>query len=184
MSWLELVLVAVGLSMDAFAVAICVGLGLRRVRPGHALSVGLYFGMFQAAMPLFGYLLAGLLPASILAFEHWVAFAALALIGGKMIFGSLGAHPRESISLGAGRMLPLALATSIDALAVGVSFAFVEVAILPAVLCIGVVTLALCMVGVKIGGVVGVRFAGRAELAGGVVLVLIGLNILRQGLGA
>ena len=182
MSWLELLLIAAGLSIDAFAVAVCAGLCLRRVTFRHVLSVGLYFGVFQAVMPLFGYLLATQLPARILAFDHWVAFVLLAFIGGKMIWGSSDERPIY-ISLRVGQMLTLAVATSIDALAVGVSFAFLEVDIVPAVLCIGLVTLTMCMVGVKVGGVVGIKFRRRAELAGGMVLVLIGLNILRQGLG-
>ena len=190
MSLLELILIAVGLSMDAFAVAVCAGLGLSRVTLKNALIVGAYFGAFQAAMPFAGYMLASSFAGFINAFDHWIAFVLLCFIGGKMIASSLKKENRSDgccqttgFSLRPGSMLPLAFATSVDALAVGVSFAFLDVDILRAVCYIGVITMLLCVAGVKIGSVFGMKFRWKAELAGGVILVLIGTNILLEGLG-
>ena len=153
MSLFELFIIAVGLSMDAFAVAVCKGLSMRRATLKNALIVGLYFGVFQAAMPLIGYFLGISLADQITAYDHWIAFALLAIIGGKMIYESFhkdadGEDEGGEVTLK--KMLPLAVATSIDALAVGVSFAFLRVSIFPAVTFIGVVTLTLSMLGVKI----------------------------------
>jgi putative Mn2+ efflux pump MntP len=185
----ELIVLAVGLSMDAFAVAISLGLTLPKTKSfaSKALLIGLYFGFFQAVMPLIGFLISSLFSSYIIAFDHWVAFALLSLIGGKMIGESLKKEDEEAsdnaAALTPARMLPLAVATSIDALAVGVSFAFLQVAIIPAVSIIGVITLVLSMIGVKIGNIFGARFKSKAELAGGIVLVLIGLKILLEHLG-
>jgi len=206
MSFLELLLVAIGLSMDAFAVAVCAGLTMPKVTIKKSLIVGLYFGIFQAFMPLIGYMLATQFAEKITAFDHWIAFGLLCFIGGKMIVGSFkkeGCCDREcpaetctdrecpggerpdtkETSLKPAKMLPLALATSIDALAMGVSFAFLKVDIVPAVLSIGIITLILSMAGVKIGNVFGTRFKSKAELAGGIVLVLMGLKILFEHTG-
>jgi len=206
MSFPELLLIAVGLSMDAFAVAVCAGLTMPKVTIKKSLIVGLYFGIFQAAMPLIGYMLATQFADKITAFDHWIAFALLCFIGGKMIMGSFkkegcsdrecptktctdracpgGARPdTKETSLKPAKMLPLALATSIDALAVGVSFAFLKVDIVPVVLSIGITTLILSMVGVKIGNVFGTRFKSKAELTGGIILVLMGLKILFEHTG-
>jgi len=188
MGFLELFLVAVGLSMDAFAVAVCHGLTMRKADWKKALVVGLYFGLFQAGMPLIGYFVGAQFSNLITAVDHWVVFVLLAVIGGKMIYESrqkeCGADGEvEEASLAFGKMLPLALATSIDALAVGVSFAFLRVEIVPAVSFIGVTTLLLSMVGVKAGHVFGARFKSKAELAGGVILVLMGIKILLEHLG-
>jgi len=182
MSIIELFLLAVGLSMDAFAVAICIGLASQKVVLKSSITVGLYFGGFQALMPLLGYLAASLFAGKIIDYSHWIAFILLLFIGSKMIIGSFKKESlpagKTEVSLIPMQMLPLAVATSIDALAVGVSFAFLAVNIIPAVLLIGITTFIFSMAGVKIGTVFGTRFKTKAELAGGVILVLIGLRIL------
>lgn len=201
MNLLELLLIAIGLSMDAFAVSLCLGLTMTKVTIKKALTVGLYFGFFQGIMPLIGYLLGTQFANKIVAFDHWITFVLLCFIGGKMIVESFKAEgcadrvcpaeecvdrecpKKKEASLKAAEMLPLALATSIDALAVGVSFAFLNVNIVPAVLSIGIITLVVCMIGVKIGNLFGVRFKSKAELAGGIILVLIGLKILLEHIG-
>ena len=186
MSFFVLFSLAVGLSMDAFAVAICTGLSKQKATLKKALIVGLYFGAFQAGMPLAGFAVASLFADMIITFNHWVAFALLCFLGGKMILGSFkkGEHPEEETSLGPKQMLPLAIATSIDALAAGVSFAFLQVNIIPAVLLIGITTFALSFTGVIIGNIFGTRIISKAELAGGIILMLIGLNILIEHLTA
>ena len=186
MNLIELFILAVGLSMDAFAVAICAGLTMPKATIKKALIVGLYFGIFQAGMPLIGYFAGSLFADKITAYDHWIAFALLCFLGGKMIWESLkkeeASGEEQEASLGPKKMLPLAVATSIDALAVGVSFAFLRVSIVPAVTFIGITTLAISMAGVKIGHVFGRRFKSKAELAGGIILVLIGLKILIEHL--
>ena len=183
MGFAELFILAVGLSMDAFAVAICKGLSIRALMPRHAVIVGLWFGAFQALMPLAGWLLGAAFADTIAAVDHWIAFALLALIGGNMIREALGGDEEEcDPSLAPLAMLLLAVATSIDALAVGVTFAFLRVAILPAVALIGVCTFVISAAGVKVGNVFGSRYKSKAELFGGVVLVLIGLKILLEHL--
>ena len=185
MSLFELFIIAVGLSMDAFAVAVCKGLSMRRATLKNALIVGLYFGVFQAAMPLIGYFLGVSLADQITSYDHWIAFALLAIIGGKMIYESFHKDADgedEGGEVTFQKMLPLAVATSIDALAVGVSFAFLRVSIFPAVTFIGVVTLTLSMLGVKIGNIFGAKFKSKAELAGGVILILMGTKILLEHL--
>ena len=186
MSFFVLFSLAVGLSMDAFAVAICTGLSKQKATLKKALIVGLYFGAFQAGMPLAGFAVASLFADMIITFDHWVAFALLCFLGGKMILGSFkkGEHPEEGTSLSPKQMLPLAIATSIDALAAGVSFAFLQVNIIPAILLIGITTFALSFTGVIIGNIFGTRFISKAELAGGIILMLIGLNILIEHLTA
>ena len=185
MSLIELFLLAAGLSMDAFAVSVCAGLTMPRVTVKKALIPGLYFGFFQAAMPLIGYLAARQFAAKIVAYDHWVAFALLTFLGGKVVWESFKkeGYPDKEASLRPQQMLPLAVATSIDALAVGVSFAFLQVNILPAVCFIGFTTLSLSVLGVRIGNTFGVRFKSKAELAGGLILALIGLKILLEHLG-
>jgi putative Mn2+ efflux pump MntP len=173
--------------MDAFAVSVSAGLTMKKFSIRKALIMGLYFGIFQAIMPLAGYFLGSTFAGSIIAFDHWVAFILLSIIGGKMIKDSFsdddddGAEEEASVKFK--DMLPLAIATSIDALAVGVSFAFLQVEIVPAVSFIGVITLTLSMLGVKVGNIFGNRFQSKAELAGGAILVLIGLKILLEHLG-
>jgi len=190
MGFIELFFIAVGLSMDAFAVAISIGLSLKKASLKNALIVGWYFGLFQALMPLIGYLAASLFAEKVAAFSGWVAFVLLGIIGARMIFESLKKEkdcdktdPDDGkTSLGPARLLPLALATSIDALAAGVSFAFLQVAITPAVILIGIVTCVFSVLGVKIGSVFGARFKAKAEFAGGVILIVLGLKILLERL--
>lgn len=179
-----LLILAAGLSMDAFAVAVCKGLALRRTTLANTCLVGLWFGGFQALMPLLGYFLGMQFRHQITAFDHWIAFALLGLIGVNMIREALsGEEEKADASLSFQTMFLLALATSIDALAVGITFAFLEVDILWAVACIGLTTFFLSCVGVRIGSVFGIRYKSRAELAGGAVLILLGLKILLEHLG-
>ncbi len=184
MTILELFILAVGLSMDAFAVAVCKGLAIGKINMKHALIVGLWFGGFQALMPLVGYLLGSSFAEYIAAVDHWIAMILLALIGVNMVRESRDKDPEHADpSLGFKTMLVMAVATSIDALAVGVTFAFLEVRILPAVSFIGVVTFLLSALGVKIGSIFGTKYKSKAELTGGVILILIGLKILLEHLG-
>lgn len=184
MRFAELFILAVGLSMDAFAVSICKGLSIRKLELRHALIVGAWFGAFQALMPAIGCLLGSAFAERIESVDHWVVFVLLGLIGGNMIREALGKEEEEADpSLAPVAMLLLAVATSIDALAVGVTFAFLRVDIVPAVALIGVCTFAISAVGVKVGNVFGSRYRAKAELLGGVVLVLIGLKILLEHLG-
>jgi len=178
----ELFFLAVGLSMDAFAVAICIGLTMTKATVKKSLTIGLYFGIFQAVMPLAGYIFASQFADKIIAYDHWIAFVLLCFLGGKMIIGSFKQEekPESEFSLKPSQMLPLALATSIDALAVGVSFAFLRVNIVPAVSFIGITTLVISMIGVKIGNIFGTKFKSKAEFAGGIILIFIGLKILLE----
>ena len=183
MSYLELFVIAVGLSMDAFAVSICKGLSVRRLKPRHNLICGLYFGGFQALMPVIGWLLGRQFESLIKSIDHWIAFALLVLIGANMIREAVK-NEEENLndSFSPKTMLPLAVATSIDALAVGVTFAFLDVSIVPAVSMIGATTFILSAVGVKIGNVFGAKYKSKAELVGGIVLVAMGVNILIEHL--
>jgi len=183
MSLWELFVIAVGLSMDAFAVSICKGLATGQVRVRHTMTAGVYFGGFQALMPLTGYLLGVRFQSMITSIDHWIAFVLLGIIGINMIRGSREEAEALDCDFSARAMLPLAVATSIDALAVGVSFAFLQVDIVPAVCFIGVVTFCLSAVGVKVGSVFGDKYKSKAELTGGVVLVLMGTKILLEHLG-
>lgn len=183
MSLPELFLIAVGLSMDAFAVSICKGLSMCRFYPHHALIIGMYFGGFQALMPLIGYLLGIRFQEAITAYDHWIAFLLLGIIGCNMIREALSGEEEScDASIAVRDMLVLAVATSIDALAVGVTFAFLRVQILPAVSFIGCTTFLLSVVGVRVGTVFGARYKSRAELAGGGILVLMGVKILVEHL--
>ena len=182
MGLLELFIIAVGLSMDAFAVSICKGLSVGRVRLGHMLTAGLWFGGFQALMPFLGWLLGSQFEALITNIDHWIAFVLLAFIGGSMVKESRSEEERQDSSFSPAAMLPLALATSIDALAVGVTFAFLQVDIAPAVAFIGVITFLFSAAGVKIGSVFGARYRSGAELFGGCVLILMGVKILLEHL--
>ena len=182
MGIVELFLIAVGLSMDAFAVSICKGLSLNKLKLHHAALVGLYFGGFQALMPLLGWLLGFRFEHVIQSIDHWVAFLLLSIIGLSMIRES-GKTEEVSGDLGVRSMLVLAVATSIDALAVGITFAFLSVKILPAACLIGVTTFLLSALGVYIGHVFGLKYKAKAERVGGVILILIGLKILLEHLG-
>ena len=184
MTILELFILAVGLSMDAFAVAVCKGLAIGKINMKHALIVGLWFGGFQALMPLVGYLLGSSFAEYIAAVDHWIAMILLALIGVNMVRESRDKDPEHADpSLGFKTMLVMAVATSIDALAVGVTFAFLEVRILPAVSFIGVVTFLLSALGVKIGSIFGTKYKSKAELTGGVILILLGVKIFLEHMG-
>ena len=190
MGLLELFILAVGLSMDAFAVSVCKGLSVTKMEPKHALLCGAYFGGFQALMPALGYLLGSQFESMITRIDHWIAFVLLCFIGGSMIIGSsMIRESREdeeeevSASFDVKTMLALAVATSIDALAVGVTFAFLHVNIVWAVTFIGCTTFVLSAIGVKAGNVFGMKYKSRAELAGGVILILMGIKILLEHLG-
>lgn len=188
MSLFELFIIAVGLSMDAFAVSVCKGLSTSDVRPLNMLCAGLWFGLFQALMPLIGYLLGVNFSSLIQSVDHWIAFILLSLIGANMIREAVSSKEEcEVADTGSSYafkvMLTLAVATSIDALAVGVSFAFLAVDIIPAICFIGVCTFILSAAGVKIGSVFGNRFEKKAEIAGGIILILMGLKILLEHLG-
>lgn len=185
LDFFSLLLLAVGLSMDAFAVAICKGLALKNITWRHALTVGLWFGGFQALMPLLGYLAGAQFKDAIAAYDHWIAFALLVLIGGNMIREALfeGKDEGADAALSFRAMLLLAIATSIDALAVGVTFAFLEVNIFTSILLIGVTTCALSMAGVKLGAVFGDKYEKKAQILGGVILILLGVKILLEHVG-
>lgn len=186
MGFLELLFLAVGLSMDAFAVAVCKGLSLRKISGKHLLLVGAWFGGFQMLMPIIGYFLGSTFERYITEWDHWVAFALLVFIGGNMIRESFSKEEPVDASLSFRSMLPMAIATSIDALAVGITFAFLMDSVgemMLSVLLIGVVTFTLSAVGVKVGSVFGAKYRSGAQLAGGVILVLLGLKILLEHLG-
>lgn len=182
MGFVELLLVAVGLSMDAFAVSVCKGLSVKKVGVKHAALAGLYFGGFQFLMPVIGYLLGFRFESIIQNVDHWIAFVLLAFIGGNMIKESFGKAEEMNDDFGIKTMLIMAVATSIDALAVGITFAFLNVSILPASALIGVTTFLLSFAGIYIGNVFGACYKSKAELAGGVILILIGLKILLEHL--
>ena len=181
----ELFIIAVGLSMDAFAVAICKGLSVQKIKIKHALIAGIYFGVFQAAMPLIGYFCGSYFEKYITSIDHWVVFALLALIGGNMIKESLEKEEECCCcSFGPKEMFPLAVATSIDALAVGITFALLkDVNIGAAVSFIGIITFVLSAVGVCVGHFFGAKYKSKAEFFGGVVLIAIGIKILIEHLG-
>ena len=182
MGLFELLLIAVGLSMDAFAVSVCKGLATKQVGALHMLCVGLWFGVFQALMPLIGYFLGLNFQSMIESVDHWIAFLLLAAIGVGMIVESRKME-QEDACYKAKAMFPLAVATSIDALAVGISFAVLDVNIVFSVVSIGICTFFISAFGLKIGSVFGSRFKSKAEVAGGIILILIGLKILLEHLG-
>ena len=183
MSLIELFLLALGLSMDAFAVSVCKGLSVRALKLRHALLCGVWFGGFQALMPLVGWLLGIRFQSLITNVDHWVAFILLAVIGVNMLREAGDAESVETAGdFSPKTMLAMAVATSIDALAVGVTFAFLDVNIVPAVSFIGVVTFLCAAAGVKIGQVFGLRFKAGAERLGGIVLIAIGIKILIEHL--
>ena len=183
MSFIGLFLIAVGLSMDAFAVSICKGLSVKKLSPKHALLGGVYFGGFQFLMPVIGYLLGFRFEHLITNIDHWIAFVLLAFIGGNMIKESFGKSEELNDDFGFKTMFLMAVATSIDALAVGITFAFLNVSIIPAASLIGVTTFIIAAVGIYIGNVFGAKYKSKAELAGGIILVLIGVKILLEHLG-
>jgi putative Mn2+ efflux pump MntP len=185
MGLVELIFLGMGLSMDAFAVAICKGLCMPKIRWGQALVIALFFGVFQAGMPLIGWAAGSLFASYITSVDHWIAFALLVLIGAKMLWDVFHGEEEEeeevcSTRLDLGQLTLLAIATSIDALAVGITFAFLEVAIVPAVTIIGVTTFVLSFLGVIVGNHFGSRFEKPATIVGGVVLILLGIKILLE----
>ena len=183
MSLVELFILAVGLSMDAFAVSICKGLSLGKITKKHMAIAGAWFGGFQALMPLIGYFLGSFFADMITKYSHWIAFVLLIIIGGNMIKEAMGEEEKVDACMDAKEMFLLAIATSIDALAVGVTFAFLKVQIVSAVSFIGCVTFVCSAIGVKIGSIFGSKYRSKAEFCGGVILILIGLKILLNGLG-
>lgn len=183
MEFYELLIIAVGLSMDAFAVSICKGLSLKKMSFKNAVTAGAYFGGFQALMPLIGFWSGRQFRGLIASFDHWIAFILLAFIGANMIWESRKCCPTQDASFGVKKMIPLAVATSIDALAVGITFAFLNVDIVPAVGTIGITTFLFSFAGVALGHLFGSRLESKAEIAGGVILILIGLKILLSHLG-
>ena len=184
MSIFDLIMTGIALSMDAFAVSIGKGLSVKSLRVRHSLIVGAYFGGFQALMPLLGFLLASSFAEYIRRFDHWIAFALLALIGANMIREALtgGEDEKENASFGVKTMLPLALATSIDALATGVTFAMTQTNIWIAIAISGTTTFLFSAAGLKIGNVFGNKYRSKAELLGGVILILMGIKILVEHL--
>ena len=170
--------------MDAFAVSVCKGLSVGKIKPKHALKAGIWFGGFQALMPVIGYFLASLFAQQIDAFDHWIAFVLLFLIGGNMVREAFSKDEEKvSDKMDIRSMFLLAVATSIDALAVGVSFAFLKVNLILSVTIIGVTTLILSAAGIYIGGLFGAKYKSKAEFAGGLILIFLGLKILLEGLG-
>lgn len=182
MSIFELFVLAVGLSMDAFAVSICKGLSLGKIKVKHMCIAGAWFGAFQALMPLIGYFLGRFFTDMITKFSHWIAFALLCLIGISMIKEAFE-KKEVNASMTVKSMFMLAIATSIDALAVGITFAFLDYPVLQSVIIIGITTFVISTAGVVIGNIFGSRYKSHAELAGGIILVLIGLKILLEHLG-
>jgi putative Mn2+ efflux pump MntP len=184
MGWLELIFIAVGLSMDAFAVSVSKGLCVREHQWRNSIATGIYFGVFQAVMPLIGFFLGSQFKEAIMQWDHWIAFGLLVVIGLNMIRESRQKdEDAPEPTYGFKKMLLLSLATSIDALAVGVTFAFFQINILLAVLAIGVITFVISTAGVKIGCVFGDKLKSKAEIAGGIILILIGTKILLEHLG-
>lgn len=189
MSFIEIFILAVGLSMDAFAVSVCKGLSVGKMKAKYALIAGAYFGGFQALMPLIGWALGTQLADFITPIDHWIAFILLALIGGKMLLDAFREGDEEDAGepkdarLDFKELLMLAIATSIDALAVGITFAFLGVNIVVAIAVIGVTTFVLSVVGVAVGHAFGARYEKGATIVGGIVLILIGCKILLEHLG-
>ncbi len=183
MNALELFILAIGLSMDAFAVSVCKGLSLGRISWKHMCLAGVWFGGFQFLMPIIGYYLGNFFTEIITSYNYWVAFILLTLIGANMIKESLEKEACPDANMAIPAMFALAVATSIDALAVGVTFAFMDVAIIPAAIAIGCVTFCCSALGVKTGSLFGLKYKAKAERVGGLALILLGLKILLEGLG-
>lgn len=184
-----LLLMGVGLSMDAFAVSICKGLSMRKVNKKQCLVIGLFFGGFQALMPFIGWVLGSQFEQYITSIDHWIAFILLGFIGGKMVVEAIR-EKDEVVEVGKmdppldfKEMFILAIATSIDALAVGITFAFLQVPIVEAISIIGITTFVISVIGVYVGNFFGNRYKKKAELAGGIILILIGVKILLEHLG-
>lgn len=184
MSLFEIFLIAIGLAMDAFAVSVCKGLSMKNFNLKNAVIIGLYFGIFQAVMPLIGFLLGSTFSELVVSVDHWIAFILLSIIGIKMIKDSLkNEDDDKNDKLNFRTMVILAIATSIDALAIGITFAFFEINIIKAISIIGIITFTISLIGVIIGNKFGDKFQGKAEIVGGGILILIGLKILLEHLG-
>lgn len=186
--FIELLLMGIGLAMDAFAVSVCKGLGMSKVNKKQAVTIGLFFGGFQALMPFIGWVLGKQFEKYITSVDHWIAFILLGFIGGKMMVEALKSEPEETVEkldvpLDLKEMFVLAVATSIDALAVGITFAFLGTPIVEAITIIGVTTFVISIGGVYIGNFFGSKYKNRAEFVGGLILVLLGLKILLEHLG-
>lgn len=187
--FIELFLLGIGLAMDAFAVSVCKGLGMRRLNKKQTFIIGLYFGGFQALMPLVGWLLGSQFQKYITRIDHWIAFILLGFIGGKMMIEAIREWNEEETvdvidaPLDHKNMLVLAVATSIDALAVGITFAFLDTPIIEAITVIGITTMIISIIGVVVGNFFGSRYKSKAEFIGGLILVLLGLKILLEHLG-
>lgn len=184
MGILEIIVIGIGLAMDAFAVSVCKGLSMKKMNWKNAVIIALYFGIFQALMPIAGYYLGTAFSSFVESIDHWIAFILLSFIGGNMIKESTDDEvEKRNDRVDVKTMLLLAIATSIDALALGVTFAFFEVNLLEAISIIGIITFALSLIGVKVGNKFGDKFQNKAELAGGIILIIIGLKILLEHLG-
>ena len=185
MGIIELIILAIGVSMDAFAVSICKGLSMRKTNVKAMATCGIWFGGFQALMPLIGFILGSLFASAIQAVDHWVAFALLAFIGISMIKDAYGEEEEEcDADFSFKTMFTMALATSIDALAIGISLAMVgNVNIILAIILIGITTGIISAIGVKIGGIFGNKFEKKAQIAGGIILIILGIKILLEHLG-
>ena len=186
--FIEIFLIGIGLAMDAFAVSVCKGLGMTKLNKKQAVIIAAYFGGFQALMPLIGWILGIRFQDYITAIDHWIAFVLLGFIGGKMIYEAIKENSCEVIEemdapLKHKELVILAIATSIDALAIGITFAFLDTPIIPAIIMIGITTFIICIIGVVVGNVFGCKYKSKAELAGGIILVLMGLKILLDHLG-
>lgn len=185
MGILELLILAIGLSMDAFAVSVCKGLAMKKLEFKNMAIVGLWFGGFQALMPTIGYFLGVQFKNQITAIDHWIAFVLLGIIGVNMIKEACSKDDEEEVkaNMDVKTMFMLAIATSIDALAVGITFAFLSVNLVHAVTFIGITTFILSEVGVGIGNIFGTKYKAKAEIAGGIILILLGIKILLEHLG-
>lgn len=184
MDVLEILLIAVGLAMDAFAVSVCKGLSMKKMSWNKAIIVGLYFGIFQGLMPVIGFLLGTSFASLVIQIDHWIAFVLLGFIGGNMLkeaFSNESENRNDNVDFKT--MIVLAIATSIDALAIGITFAFLKVNLILSVLMIGIITFILSIIGVKIGNKFGDRYERKAEMAGGLILILMGIKILLEDLG-
>lgn len=180
MSVIEIAIIGIGLAMDAFAVSICKGLAMKKMSYQKAIIIALFFGGFQALMPAIGYVLGITFASKIAAIDHWIAFILLGLIGVNMIKEALGKEDDECLddALHFGDLIMLSIATSVDALAVGITFAFFNVSIVLSTSIIGFITFIICIIGVKVGNVFGEKYKSKAELTGGILLIIMGCKIL------
>ena len=184
MELFEIIFIGIGLAMDAFAVAVCKGLSMKKINWKSTIIIALYFGIFQAGMPVLGYFLGSTFSSFVQKVDHWIAFILLAIIGGNMIRESTDDEmDKRNDNVSFKTMIMLAIATSIDALTIGITFAFFEVNLLLAITIIGFITFILSIIGVLIGNKFGDKFQNKAELAGGIILILIGLKVLLEHLG-